>query len=196
MLSWELELRQVAVSDPKIQHKLQEFLRGLSKMHQAKAVTELKNSPYDPSCMTGCFLKELLHAISIHIPHSPHCPDSSLPAGPSALAVLDLASHRRNVGFHVRVDVTGRSDGTVYGSSVYSDDSCLHTAAVHFGIVRVGESKTVMLTTRGPQIRLVARLLRGNGLIPVLCHRFMGSNRNGVKTFSFNAWPGSFSFVQ
>ena len=78
----------------------------------------------------------------------------------SDLAVLDLPSHRGKVGFHVSVSVTGSGIGIVYGSSIYSDDSCLHTAAVHAGIVNVGQSKTVIVVTKGPQKRLVLHAMR------------------------------------
>jgi hypothetical protein len=69
-------------------------------------------------------------------------------------------------------EVTGRSDGTVWGSDAYTADSRLAVAAVHAGAVRVGERGLVRVT-----------LLDGAG------REFVGSTRNGVTSFDYATYP-------
>ncbi len=43
-------------------------------------------------------------------------------------------------------EVTGRNDGTIWGDAIYTADSRLAVAAVHAGIVRVGERGLIRVT--------------------------------------------------
>ena len=74
--------------------------------------------------------------------------------------------------------ITGASSGGVWGTDVYSDDSNIARAAVHAGIVAVGESKTVTI-----------RILPGRS-------SYESTTRNGVTTASYGSWHGSYSFVR
>jgi hypothetical protein len=42
--------------------------------------------------------------------------------------------------------MTGSTQGSVWGTDVYTDDSSLAAAAVHAGVLRPGETGTVMVT--------------------------------------------------
>ena len=66
------------------------------------------------------------------------------------------------------------SDGTVWGTDVYTDDSSIAAAAVHAGLVKVGERGLVKVT-----------LLPGQ-------EKYAGSERNGLTSGSYDTWGGSF----
>ena len=51
----------------------------------------------------------------------------------------NLVELRGQVGRNFVFDVTGRTDGPVWGDKVYTDDSSLATAAVHAGVLRDGQ---------------------------------------------------------
>jgi hypothetical protein len=163
LLSWELELRQVAVSSALVQRKLQVLVGGLSSQEQNHVVHLMKSNAYDPFAprSTDYYLKQLLEDTDVRF-------SSAAPAAPAASAVvaappqpvlqqhiqfLDLTQYRSKVGSHVSVHVVGLTHGIVYGSSIYSDDSDINTAAVHAGVVSEGEAKQVTVITKGPQKR-------------------------------------------
>lgn len=69
--------------------------------------------------------------------------------------------------------VTGQNaGGTVWGTDTYTVDSKLSMAAVHAGILKLGQSGVVKVTLLGPQ--------------PM----FMGSNRNGVTSNNYGPFNG------
>ncbi|MFC4158181.1 LCCL domain-containing protein [Chitinimonas lacunae] len=71
------------------------------------------------------------------------------------------------------VKVTGRTDGSVWGSNPYTDDSNLAAAAVHAGLVKAGESAIVkVMSTAG-------------------LSAYTGSSANGVTSQSYSGFPGS-----
>ncbi|MDP1614650.1 MAG: LCCL domain-containing protein, partial [Methylococcales bacterium] len=66
--------------------------------------------------------------------------------------------------------VTGMiSDGTVWGSNPYIDDSDITMAAVHAGLISVGQTATIKMTPTG------------------YSYNFLGSTRNGVTTHSYTS---------
>ncbi|MEA3212007.1 MAG: hypothetical protein QOE70_5064 [Chthoniobacter sp.] len=68
--------------------------------------------------------------------------------------------------------VTGAPHGSLYGTDVYTSDSTLATAAVHAGVLRVGQTGIVKVTT-----------------IP--SHQgYAGSTRNGITSSSWGSYPG------
>jgi hypothetical protein len=73
--------------------------------------------------------------------------------------------------------VTGNIEGTVWGTDVYADDSDLAAAAVHAGVLKVGESG-----------RVYVEMLPGQSA-------YTGSTRNGVTSEDYQSWLGSFRFV-
>jgi hypothetical protein len=71
-------------------------------------------------------------------------------------------------------EVTGAQAGSVWGTDIYTDDSSLARAAVHAGVLQVGQKGVVKVT-----------ILPGQQQYP-------GSTRNGVTTSDWAAWTGSF----
>jgi hypothetical protein len=66
--------------------------------------------------------------------------------------------------------VTGASDGSVWGTDVYTGDSSLALAAVHAGAVKPGETAVVRVTVMRP-----------------LSH-YQGSVRNGVTSHDYGRY--------
>ena len=85
-----------------------------------------------------------------------------------------LTNLQQNVGKTYTFKVTGAANGSVWGTDIYTLDSTLAVAAVHAGIVKVGQSGNVTVTILGPN---------GN---------YIGSTRNGVTTSNYMNYPGSY----
>ena len=92
-------------------------------------------------------------------------------AAPDALAGHEGAEPGRTLLF----EVTGRTDGVVWGTDVYTADSRLAAAAVHAGVVRVGERALVRVS-----------LLDGADQF------FEGTDRYGVQSNDYPAFPLAF----
>jgi len=88
----------------------------------------------------------------------------------------NLSGYRQpaNFGKEYTFRVTGAARGSVWGTEVYTADSTLAAAAVHMGILKVGETGLVTVTIMGPQ------------------QKYVGSNRNGVTTADFDRYPASY----
>jgi hypothetical protein len=71
-------------------------------------------------------------------------------------------------------EVTGANAGTVWGTDIYTDDSPIAMAAVHAGVLKVGEKAVVKVT-----------ILPGQA-------SYSGSMRNGISTSDYGPWSGSF----
>lgn len=71
----------------------------------------------------------------------------------------------------------GPLSSRVWGTTVYTDDSSICTAAVHAGYIEVSSGGLVTIEIRA-------------GLT-----NYQGVTRNGVSSRSYGAWPGSFVFV-
>ncbi len=89
---------------------------------------------------------------------------------------IDLSEYRGLDGTELNVIVTGSLDGSVWGSGIYTDDSDISTAAVHAGLVKVGETKTVKIT-----------ILPGQ-------NSYVGTIKNGVESSDYGEWEGSYKF--
>ncbi len=70
--------------------------------------------------------------------------------------------------------VVGSTDGMVWGTGVYTDDSPLATAAVHAGVLKAGETGVVKVT-----------ILAGEA-------SYTGSTANEVTTSEYGQWEGSY----
>ena len=73
-----------------------------------------------------------------------------------------------------KVDYIGHR---LYGTDIYTDDSCICTAGVHAGVIPYSGGM-VTIEIRGAQ------------------NSFQGSNRNGANSSSWGVWPGSFVIVR
>jgi phage baseplate assembly protein gpV len=109
-----------------------------------------------------------------------------LPPGPrrrvgslSSIPWNKTARHLRpQVGkqFTFRCPASGRLF-TVWGSSIYTDDSSICSAAVHAGYITLSRGGLVTLEIQSGQ------------------SAYQGSGRHGVKSASWRNWTGSFLFV-
>ncbi len=96
-------------------------------------------------------------------------------AQPGVLADSGYISEHRGQTGPLTVSVTGAIDGTVWGSGPYTDDSDLSTVAVHAGILKVGETATILV-----------RLLPGAA-------SYQASTQNGVTTYPYSSFGGSYT---
>src|SRR6185437_10054008 len=90
----------------------------------------------------------------------------------------NLTAYRDHVGQTFTFRVVGKSEGAVWGSGTYTDDSQLGAAAVHAGILRPGEEGIVTVQ-----------------ILPGQAH-YEASERNGITTEPYGEWQGSFRFEQ
>jgi len=99
-----------------------------------------------------------------------------MPGGPAApeLPRPSFGEHRGQAGREFTFEVIGSTEGPVWGTEIYTDDSRPGTAAVHAGLVSVGERATVKVT-----------LLPGRS-------SYKGSARNGVTSSDYGPWGGSY----
>lgn len=67
--------------------------------------------------------------------------------------------------------VTGVAEGQLWGTDIYSGDSIIGCAAVHSGLLKVGETGYLKTTVVAPP------------------ERFVGSTRNGVTSTEYGAYP-------
>lgn len=73
------------------------------------------------------------------------------------------------------VEVVGAIDGTVHGTGIYSAESPIAVAAVHAGLVKVGEKRTIYVNVLGEQ------------------NSFQGAIQNGVQSKDLPGFPFSYS---
>jgi hypothetical protein len=93
--------------------------------------------------------------------------DQGLLASDAPARIQDLCD-TPGTTFYFRV--TGSTDGSLWGTDVYTGDSALAAAAVHAGAVKAGESAVVRVT-----------------VMPPLAH-YQGSVRHGVTSHDFGRY--------
>lgn len=89
---------------------------------------------------------------------------------------LDLSDYRGQDGTVLSMEVTGTTDGNAWGTGIYSDDSDIPHAAVHAGVVKLGETKWIEIT-----------ILPGQS-------SYKGTLKNGIESYDYSEWEGSFKF--
>ncbi len=89
----------------------------------------------------------------------------------------NLVAYRGQNGQQFTFTVTGYALGYVWGNRVYTDDSSLASAAVHDGLLGIGETGDVTV-----------EILPGQD-------SYDNSMRNGIATMDFGPSPGAFRFV-
>ncbi|WP_164018312.1 M57 family metalloprotease [Pyxidicoccus trucidator] len=93
---------------------------------------------------------------------------------PSSCSSYNFISYRGQNGTQVRCSCPAVSGGAVWGTDVYTDDSTVCAAAVHAGAIpATGGTVTVTIQP-------------GQG-------SYTGTTRNGITTYSYGAWAGSFT---
>lgn len=93
---------------------------------------------------------------------------------PNAFSLGQLRPYQ---GLALRIKVTGKKDGPVWGSNAYTDDSSLNSAALHSRLVNAGETAEIVAIIR-PGMK-----------------SYGGSYSNGIATNNFGPYPGSFQLV-
>ena len=101
---------------------------------------------------------------------------STVLGGSAPSAPGNLTTYRNKQGQTFQFTVTGSASGTVWGSDIYTDDSAVAAAAVHAGVLNVGETKTVTIT-----------ILPGQS-------SYSATTRHGITTRTWGSWGGSYSF--
>lgn len=89
----------------------------------------------------------------------------------------NLQGFRDRVGQTLRLRVTGAAEGRVWGAGIYTDDSSVARAAVHAGVLQVGQTGVVEVM-----------ILPGQSA-------YEASTLNGVETTGYGDWGGSYRFV-
>jgi beta-lactamase regulating signal transducer with metallopeptidase domain len=89
-------------------------------------------------------------------------------------ASSELIQMRNQIGATIDLTVTGSNSAPIWGDGIYTDDSAVAVAAVHAGLLKVGEIGVVRATIMPPQ------------------DRYPGTTRNGVQSQSFGRFEGSY----
>jgi hypothetical protein len=114
--------------------------------------------------LTLCEVEVYANPISCRVPDKPVVPD----------APVNLVEFRNQIGKKLKFRITGTRSGNVWGTDVYSDDSNLGAAAVHGGLLRVGETQEISIS-----------ILPGRP-------SYKGTTRNGVTSKDLGQGSGSF----
>jgi LCCL domain len=93
---------------------------------------------------------------------------------PGSLTAYQNPAH---IGKVVTFRVTGAPQGSLWGTEVYTLDSTLAAAAVHFGVLKIGQTGNVRVLILGPTVG------------------FMGSNRNGLVSANYANYPGAYRIL-
>jgi hypothetical protein len=101
-------------------------------------------------------------------------PEEKEDAGPVEADPGSLTGLREAIGKKFLFRVTGRIDGTVYGTGIYTTDSTLATAAVHCGALRVGETGVLRVS-----------------VVPSP-PAFMATAQNGVTSYAWGPYPAAY----
>jgi Ca2+-binding EF-hand superfamily protein len=91
---------------------------------------------------------------------------------------LQQIANRAQVGEFFYFEVTGTTEGSVWGTDIYTHSSLLSTAAVHAGVLRKGETGLVKVT-----------ILAGQS-------EYRATTRHGVTSHGFGGWPKSYRVEQ
>ena len=86
----------------------------------------------------------------------------------------NLTGFRGQEGLILYFRVTGSTDGSLWGTDVYTDDSALATVAVHAGVLAAGQTGVVKVT-----------ILAGQS-------SYHGTTRNSVTSYDYPDWYGSY----
>ncbi len=97
--------------------------------------------------------------------------------GPALPDPGNLTGYQAQVGKRFAFKVTGAVNGGIYGSDTYTSDSSLATAAVHAGVLKVGQTGVVRVKIVAPP------------------GAFAGSVRNGVNSAAYGSYSGAYQVL-
>ena len=101
--------------------------------------------------------------------------DQGLIAGEAPINMVNLCDP---VGATYYFRLTGDAAGQVWGTDVYTGDSTLAAAAVHAGLVKIGETGVVRVTVEQPLTQ------------------YQGSDRNGVTSREFGHYGTAYRLAR
>ena len=101
--------------------------------------------------------------------------DQGLLAGDAPANMVDLCDP---IGATYYFRVTGQAVGPLWGTDLYTGDSAIAVAAVHAGLVNVGESAVVKVTVEQP------------------ANQYQGSIRNGVTSSNYGPYGTAYSLAR
>jgi len=87
---------------------------------------------------------------------------------------INMVQFQHEIGKTFSFKVTGSAGGSIWGTDIYTTDSTLSTAAVHAGLLQVGQTGVIKVT-----------------IVPSP-PGFTGSNRNGVASADYGQYPAAF----
>ena len=91
----------------------------------------------------------------------------------------NMMGYRGKFGTIYQISVTGSTrGGTVWGTDTYTDDSHIPMAAVHAGVIPVGQTTDVFIEMMNAQ------------------NSYSGTSRNGVQTHNYGYWGGTYKFIK
>lgn len=90
---------------------------------------------------------------------------------PGSLTAYQQPAH---IGKTYSFRVTGAGGGSLWGTEMYTLDSTLAAAAVHMGVLKVGQVGNVKVTILGPSVG------------------FVGSTQNGLTSSNYANYPGAY----
>jgi hypothetical protein len=88
-----------------------------------------------------------------------------------------LVNYQNQIGKRFTFRVTGAANGGLWGTDTYTTDSTLALAAVHAGVLKVGQTGVVKVLIVPPPAA------------------FAGSTRNGVTSNNYQAYPGAYQII-
>lgn len=92
---------------------------------------------------------------------------------PQSLANITLVRGQNNTAYYYYI--TGASSSSLWGTGVYTDDSSVAAAAVHAGLLAVGQTGVIKVTVKPGQ------------------SSYQGSSSNGVNSANYGSWSGSYT---
>lgn len=92
-------------------------------------------------------------------------------------APANLVSYRGNNNQNYVFTLTGSRSGNIWGTTIYTDDSNLATAAVHSGFVAYNQTSVVTV-----------QILAGQS-------SYTSTTQNGVTSIAYGSWGGSYTFI-
>jgi hypothetical protein len=178
-------------ADPEVAHRAEELLEKLRELVPEDRLTPRENDVIQTkdSKFTGKLIGESLRVRTAQFGDqrlkfadvlSVKYPTARATSTASKNVLPDpgtLHAHQASIGQTLTFKVTGNPGGSIWGTDMYTLDTRLATAAVHAGVLKVGETGDVRLQILGPQ------------------PAFTGSARHGITSSDYGAYPGAYRIL-
>ena len=88
-----------------------------------------------------------------------------------------MVAYRGNINQTYTFAITGSTSGSLWGTTIYTDDSNLAVAAVHSGNIANGQTSTITVTVLAGQ------------------SSYTSTTQNGITSSSYGSWSGSYTIT-